>query len=101
MLTREDCLALSGVEEDIIEAIAEHEHIPEMVAAELGCYLCRSEAGELRIRRIVLDDIEAARAAGKDEKVLHLKLALAAFIRNHPACQTVAPASPRTDALGV
>lgn len=101
MLTREDCLALSGVEEDIIDAIAEHEHIPEMVAAELACYLCRSPAGELRIRRIVLDDIEAARAAGNEEKVLHLKLALAAFIRNHPVCLTVASAPPSAGAVGV
>lgn len=94
MLTREDCLALCDLDADLVDAIAEHEHIPEIVAAELGCYLCHTPEGELRIRSFVLDDIAAAQAAGDQEKVRRLKLALAAFIRNHPACQTVVAAFP-------
>lgn len=94
MLTREDCLALCDLDADLVDAIAEHEHIPEIVAAELGCYLCHTPAGELRIRRMLLDDIEAARAAGNGEKLRHLKLALAAFIRNHPICKIVVEAPP-------
>jgi cytochrome c551/c552 len=94
MLTREDCLALCDLDADLVDAIAEHEHIPEIVAAELGCYLCHTPEGELRIRGFVLDDIAAAKAAGDQEKVRRLKLALAAFIRNHPACQTVVAAGP-------
>ncbi len=36
MLRLEDCLALCDLSEDEVLAIAEHEHIPEMAAAELG-----------------------------------------------------------------
>ena len=84
MLTREDCLALCGLDEDVVEAIAEHEHIPEIVAAELGCYLARTPEGEVRIRRFILDDIEAAVNAGNLKRALSLKLALRHFGRGHP-----------------
>ena len=39
MLTYEDCVSLSGLTREEIEAIAEHEHIPAIVAAELANYL--------------------------------------------------------------
>ena len=39
MITIEDCLALSDLTEEEIDAIAEHEHLPEIIAAELGNYL--------------------------------------------------------------
>ena len=39
MVDIESCIALSGLTEEEIEAIAEHEHIPEMLAIELGSYL--------------------------------------------------------------
>ena len=39
MLTLEDCIGLSGLDEEEILAIAEHEHIPEMAALEMGYYL--------------------------------------------------------------
>ena len=84
MLTLEDCLALSGLTDAEIAAIAEHEHIPELAAAEMGCYLCRSPSGELRIKRMIVDDIEAARAAGKLARVAALKLVLCHFIEHHP-----------------
>ncbi len=39
MLTYEDCVGLTDLTEEEIEAIAQHEHLPEIIAAELGCYL--------------------------------------------------------------
>ena len=36
MLTLQECIDLSGLEVEEIEAIARHERIPEIVAAELG-----------------------------------------------------------------
>jgi hypothetical protein len=84
MLTREDCLAFCDVEPELVDAIARHEHIPEIVAAELGCYLVHSPSGELRLRRIVLDDIDAAMAANDLARAIRLKLALRHFALNHP-----------------
>lgn len=84
MLTREDCLAFCDVDPEVVEEIAHHEHIPEIVAAELACYLVHSPEGELRIRRIILDDIDAAIAAGDLKKATQLRLALRHFAQNHP-----------------
>ena len=39
MLSLEDCLALCELSEDEVLAIAHHEHLPEIAAAELGNYL--------------------------------------------------------------
>jgi hypothetical protein len=84
MLTYEDCLALSGLTEAEIEAISEHEHIPQIVAVEYGRYLVELPDGTRRIRRIILDDIEVARAAGHDDHVARLRAVLAHFISTHP-----------------
>ena len=41
VLTFEDCLGLCELTEEEIRAIAEHEHLPQIVALELGNYLMR------------------------------------------------------------
>lgn len=84
MLSYDDCLALSGLTEEEVEAIAEHEHLPAIVAAELANYLCHTKAGEARIKRIILDDIEAARARGDKRHALALKLVLKHYLEHHP-----------------
>ncbi|MFZ5559045.1 MAG: hypothetical protein ACOZDY_20405 [Pseudomonadota bacterium] len=83
MLTLEDCLALSDLTEDEIEAIAEHEHIPELVALELGNYLVQTPAGEKRIRRMIVEDIEHARTHGDLQRVALLKLTLKHYLEHH------------------
>ena len=93
MLTREDCLALCELDADVVDTIAEHEHIPEIIAAELGCYLVHTPDGERRIRRIILDDIDAARAAGNEEKARRLLLSLLAFTHDHQAGADLLPIS--------
>ncbi|MBI2317471.1 MAG: hypothetical protein HYY28_17170 [Betaproteobacteria bacterium] len=85
MLTFEDCLALSELTEEEILAIAEHEHIPEMAALQLGNYLVRTASGEKRIKRIILDDIAQAKAAGDPHHALALKLVLKHFCELHRA----------------
>jgi hypothetical protein len=84
MLTFEDCVALSGLTAEEIAAIAEHEHIPELAAAEMGNYLCRSPSGELRIKRMIVEDIDAASTAGRVDRVVALRLVLRHFVECHP-----------------
>ena len=84
MLSYEDCLALCELTEDEIEAIAEHEHLPQMAALELGSYLIHSPDGVPHIKRIILDDIQHAEHSGNSKHVLHLKLVLKHFIDTHP-----------------
>ena len=84
MLTYDDCLAFCGASKREIEAIAEHEHIPLMAAAEMANYLCQNESGERCIRRFILDDIAAAEARGDHRHVLVLTAVLKHFVDTHP-----------------
>jgi hypothetical protein len=59
MLSLEDCIALSGLTEDEVLAIAQHEHIPEIAAAELGNYLSRSADGRRALEWLLDDHIQA------------------------------------------
>jgi hypothetical protein len=91
MLTYEDCVALSGLTKREIDAIAEHEHIPAMIAAELANYLCQNSAGECCIRRYILDDIAAAEGRGDLRHALFLKAVLKHFIETHPRAAVTTP----------
>jgi DNA repair protein RadC len=83
MLTIEDCIGLSELTEEEILAIAQHEHIPEMAAVELGNYLIHTPSGERRIKAMIVDDIEDARRSGNAHRVVMLKLCLKRFLESH------------------
>jgi hypothetical protein len=87
MLCLEDCLALCELTEGEVLAIAQHEHIPAIAAAELGYYLVRTPAGEMRIKSIIRDDIADARVRGDRIRELALKLVLRNFVLQHPYCE--------------
>ena len=84
MLTIEDVIALCELTEEEVDAIAEHEHIPEIVAAELGNYLCHTPGGVPALRRMIVDDIEDARRHGDVKKLCRLMHVLRHFIETHP-----------------
>ena len=44
MISLEDCIAMSGLSREEVDAIAEHEHLPEAAAAALAGYLMEHEA---------------------------------------------------------
>ncbi len=83
MLTYEDCVGLSELTEGEIEAIAEHEHIPEMAALEMGNYLVHTAAGERRLKAIIADDIATARTSGNRKHAVVLQTVLKNFIAGH------------------
>jgi len=83
MLTRDDCIALCDLTPEEVAAIAEHEHIPEIVAAELGNYLVHTPEGEARIERMIVDDIEHARAHSDFAHMAKLVAVLRHFIDEH------------------
>lgn len=80
MLTFEDCLALCELSEDEVSAIAEHEHVPAVVAVELGRYLIEGPDGRLLIQHMIVDDIMAARRRGDLVHAARLKETLRRFI---------------------
>lgn len=83
MLTLQDCIALSDLTEEEILAIAEHEHVPEIIAMEYGQYLMETPEGEPCIRAIIRDDILKAQKRGDQAHVLKLKLVLKHFVDSH------------------
>lgn len=84
MLTREDCIDLCELTAEEVEAIAEHESLPEIIAAELGNYLIHTDDGIAKIHHIILDDIEMAERRGDINHVVSLKLTLRHFAEEHP-----------------
>jgi hypothetical protein len=76
MISREDIIALSGLDPDEVDAIAEHEHIPEVAAAALGAYLLHEEHGPERIAAMIVDDLRQAVRAGNIVHARELVMAL-------------------------
>lgn len=72
MLCLEDCLDFCELEHDEIDGIAEHEHIPVIVAAELGCELLKTPAGVQCLDAMLLDNVDHALARGQAERARHM-----------------------------
>lgn len=95
MLTLQDCVDLCDISEDEILAIAEHEHVPEIIAAEIAQYVVHTPNGVPMIRKIILEDIELARQRGDDNHAAKLSLVLKQFISMHPEYDIQQQPKPR------
>lgn len=84
MLCLEDCLDFCDLEADEVAAIAEHEHIPTIVAAELGYELLQSQEGVARLHVMMLDDIQLALNHGHVEHANELANTYRHFRTSHP-----------------
>jgi hypothetical protein len=84
MISLEDCVALSGLTEEQVLAIAEHEHLPEMAATALAQYLLRREQGMEKIRDMIVDDIRRAQQREDKAHTLTLLHVLHHFLKSHP-----------------
>jgi hypothetical protein len=84
MITLEDCIALCGLTEEEVLAIAEHEHLPEIAATALAQYLLSDKSGSEKVRDMIVDDIRKAQVSGDKEHVLNLLHVLHHFLKSHP-----------------
>ena len=80
ILTVQECVDMSELGNEAIRAIAEHEHIPEVVAAELGQALLKATGGIAEIRRILEENLDLAVQAGEPDKINDCKRVLEQFI---------------------
>lgn len=87
MITFEDCLAFCELTEDEIDAIALHEQLSGTAALEMGSFLIRDAGGDVRIQRIIIDEVSAAHRRGDLVRAAQLKQTLRRFIEQHPACK--------------
>ena len=84
MITLEDCIAFCGLTEEEVLALAEHEHVPEIVAAALAETLLKQRHGPDKIRVMIIEDIRAALDRGDRGHAKELFSALRHFLATHP-----------------
>jgi len=82
MLTAQECAVMSELSNEAIRAIAEHEHIREVIAAELGQEL-KATGGIAEIQRILEENLEVAVSAGEEDKINDRKRVLGRFIASY------------------
>src|SRR5205085_9642131 len=82
MISLEDCVALCGLTEEQILAIAEHEHLPEIAATAFAQYLLKREHGMEKIRDMIVDDIRQAQQRQDKTHILTLLHVLHHFLKS-------------------
>jgi len=84
MITIEECVQMSGLTQDEIDAICEHEHIPEVAAAAFADYMMHKEKGPDVLREMVRDDIRDSLARGDKQHAASLMVTLRKMLALHP-----------------
>ncbi len=84
MLSMLDVLDYCDLNRGEIEAIAEHEHIPLTIAAEMGEMLLCSPEGVCQVHAMIVENMTAALNAGEFERVILLNETYKHLQRTHP-----------------
>ena len=84
MISKEDCIAFTGLTSEEVDAIAEHEHLADIAAASLANLLLHEQHGAETIRAMMVDDIRAALAQGRKAHAAEVLAALRHFLHDHP-----------------
>jgi len=84
MLSIADCQGMCGLTEDELQVLADHEHLPLIIAAELAAELLRTPKGTWRIRSCLLDELEKSVARSDLDKARRLDRIISGFISAHP-----------------
>ncbi len=84
MVTLQEIIDFAEIERGHLEAIAELEHIPEVVAAELAYQMIRTPQGIYQLHNLFLDAIEQAEYAGSRDKVRRVEAMYRDFSRRFP-----------------
>lgn len=84
MINENDILDMTCLTREQIAAIAEHEHIDAVSAAELGEYLMHLHHGPQKVQQMICEDIADALHADNLVQARALYAALKAFLADHP-----------------
>ncbi len=90
MLTLRDCLDMCDLSPEIVEAIADHEHLPGILAIELCNCLACSNSGLAVIHRVIKDGIDDAARHGDHGRLARMENALGSFQHDHPGLTALA-----------
>lgn len=89
MLTLQDCLDMCDLSPEVVDAIAEHEHLPCILAAELGECLACSAGGRALIHSFILDGMADAMRRRDRMRLARFECALAQFRAAHPGASMI------------
>ena len=84
LISLEDCIALSGLTEEEILAIAEHEGVPEEVATSMARYMTSTPGGFEAVGTMIIEDIRAAQMRADRDHTRELLHVLHHFLHSHP-----------------
>lgn len=84
MLSLKDCLDFCDLDCEEIEAIAEQQHLPVIVAAELSHELLKTPEGVCCLHGMVLDKLNQALAHGDMERIARANIAYQHLQAKHP-----------------
>lgn len=84
MLSIQDVLDYCDLDRGEIEAVAEHEHVPMAVAAEIGEVLLCTPDGVCRLHTMIIDNMQHALDCGHLEQAKKLADTYAHLQRTHP-----------------
>ena len=87
MLTLRDCLDYCDLLPEEVDLLAEHEHLPAIVAAELACSLTQSDDGVVRLSAVLHDSLYRAEHSGDPGRVSRIRAVVAHFDATHPSMQ--------------
>jgi hypothetical protein len=85
MLSMQDCLDYSDLNEDEVNSIAHHEHISFEAAAQMACALVQNCAGERVLRSMLEDALCDAGSCGCEEELRLAERAFFHFATHHPS----------------
>lgn len=101
MLSFQDCLDLAEVTESEIEAIVKHNHIPPIVALELGHRLLQTPKGRVKLRDIITKDVLAAQARHRCGDCEKFSRTLSRYLETYSECEETSTSSTvRLEELG-
>ncbi len=91
MLSLQDVIDYCDLNEGEIAAVAEHEHIPLTVAAEVGDVLLSSPEGVVKLHTMIIENMEHALERGQTDHVQELVCTYRHLQRTHPLPVALCP----------
>ncbi len=71
MITITDCIDLCELDEDQVDAIAQHEGLPTIIAIEVAVKIMNEQDGESKVRQMIEDDLVVADRTGHSDQAAH------------------------------
>lgn len=87
MLTIQDCLDYCDLTPEEVDLFAEHERLPQEIAAPIVCSLVQTEEGVALICSCLTDIVSDAINTGAIDKAEHVLHVYAQFRTAHPLAQ--------------